>query len=183
MLAQRLIGLSQFLGALLHTAFQYFFVFLQGFHQFALSGQQLTLRFDPARVDRLLRQANEPVWGLRRPLVLLWWVDERNGSRQLMGESTAAEQWQQLSAAAVRRGLPLMLPLMDLDDSMAVASADLQERALDRVSGRRIGGRFGHQLRSERIARDSSNTGISPTATMASEGSAASPSRSSRAKL
>ena len=100
------------------------FVVQFGYAQ-AASGQQLTLRFDPARVDRLLRQANEPVWGLRRPLVLLWWVDERNGSRQLMGESTAAEQWQQLSAAAVRRGLPLMLPLMDLDDSMAVASADL----------------------------------------------------------
>lgn len=100
------------------------FVVQFGYSQ-AAEGQQLALRFDPALVDRLLRQANEPVWGLRRPLVLLWWVDERNGSRQLMGESSAAEQWQQLSAAAARRGLPLMLPVMDLDDSMAVTSADL----------------------------------------------------------
>lgn len=100
------------------------FVVQFGYSQ-AKEGQQLALRFDPALVDRLLRQANEPVWGLRRPLVLLWWVDERNGSRQLMGESTAAEQWQQLAAAANRRGLPLMMPLMDLDDSMALTSADL----------------------------------------------------------
>lgn len=100
------------------------FVVQFGYGQ-AKAGQQLSLHFDPVRVDRLLRQANEAVWGLRRPLLLLWWVDERNGSRQMMGESTAAEQWQSLAAAAKRRGLPLMLPLMDLDDSMALTSADL----------------------------------------------------------
>lgn len=100
----------------------------------AVDGQlPLQLRFDPARIDRLLRQANEPQWGPRRPQLLLWWVHESGAGRQVVSEGAAPEVWQALSAASVRRGVPLLLPLMDLDDSMAVTTADLWGQFLQPV--------------------------------------------------
>lgn len=67
-------------------------------------------------------------------------------------------------------------------------TADVASRARPgpktRGSARRNAGRPGPRgPQRRRIARDSSTTGISPTATIASDGSAASPRRSSRAKL
>ena len=62
-----------------------------------------------------------------------------------------------------------------------VTGGDAGIRALYRP--RRARGRAAFQLRSARSAADSSSTGISPTTTIASDGSAASPRRSSRAKL
>lgn len=100
----------------------------------AVDGQlPLQLRFDPARIDRLLRQANEPQWGPRRPQLLLWWVHESGAGRQVVSEGAAPEVWQVLRAASVRRGVPLLLPLMDLDDSMAVTTADLWGQFLQPV--------------------------------------------------
>lgn len=100
----------------------------------AVDGQlPLQLRFDPARIDRLLRQANEPQWGPRRPQLLLWWVHESSAGRQVASEGATPEVWQALSAASVRRGVPLLLPLMDLDDSMAVTTADLWGQFLQPV--------------------------------------------------
>lgn len=100
----------------------------------AVDGQlPLLLRFDSARVDRLLRQANEPQWGPRRPQLLLWWVHESGAGRQVVSEGAAPEVWQALSAASVRRGVPLLLPLMDLEDSMEVTTADLWGQFLQPV--------------------------------------------------
>ena len=96
-------------------------------YSFVTEGQQqmLSVVFDQDRIERLLRQANEAQWGARRPLVLLWWVREENGGRSIVADAVSPQLRQPLRQQAMVRGVPLILPLMDLDDSLAVNSADL----------------------------------------------------------
>lgn len=86
----------------------------------------LVLNFSPAGVENLLRQAGLPLWPANRPAVLLWLVtDDLQAGRQmvsLQGDSPAAAAVQ---TAAATRGLPLVLPLMDLEDQVALNAEDL----------------------------------------------------------
>lgn len=91
--------------------------------------KQLQVQFDQRRVTRLLRQAEEPVWGSRRPLVLVWMVTEQDFKREITAD--ASERATALKELAAVRGLPLVLPLMDLDDSFAITASDIWGGFLD----------------------------------------------------
>lgn len=90
---------------------------------------KLQVRFDPVAIDHLLSSNGLPLWGRERPLVILWiGVSRGNGQRFILGSesdsphpgaSKAVEQ------AAQARGLPIFLPLMDLQDQSAVSFSDL----------------------------------------------------------
>lgn len=84
----------------------------------------LSARFDPSVVERILNEAGLARWGQERPTVLVWLVMQTDDGRQLVG----AEQ--RLVADAVhrgarRRGLPVLLPLLDLADQQAVSEREL----------------------------------------------------------
>jgi uncharacterized protein len=85
----------------------------------------LWVRFDERGVNRLLRKSGVPVWGGTRPSVLVWLGEERGAARSLL----SFEQQTQLKAAlqqvAYTRGLPLLLPLMDMEDRSALPVSDL----------------------------------------------------------
>jgi len=75
--------------------------------------QLVFFHFDKKAVDRLLRESGLPVWGATRPAVLaLRLVVERE---------------------AMRRGLSLLLPLLDLQDQRQVSFADVWGRFRDPV--------------------------------------------------
>lgn len=99
----------------------------------------LWAKFDKVALDRLLRESGIPLWGSRRPRLLVWLAVEQGGRRSLLnleGDMTAREAMQQRAAA---RGLPLQLPLMDLQDQAALNAADLwadYEAALREASRR-----------------------------------------------
>jgi hypothetical protein len=83
----------------------------------------LWVRFDKTGLDRVLRDRGLPLWGNSRPGVLVWLAMERAGRRELAGNQTP-------EAAAVLsygadRGLPVQLPLMDLEDQGQLTPADL----------------------------------------------------------
>lgn len=87
---------------------------------------QLWMSFDPESIDQALRARHQPVWGRARPLVLVWLaVDNGNGSRHLVSASDGSDQSQALVDEAKLRGLPLRLPLWDLEDQSKVAVADV----------------------------------------------------------
>ncbi len=87
---------------------------------------QLWMAFDPVGIDQALRARHQPVWGRARPLVLVWLaVDDGNGSRHLVSASDGSDELQALEAEAQLRGLPLRLPLWDLEDQSKVAVADV----------------------------------------------------------
>ncbi|MGB0721423.1 MAG: DUF2066 domain-containing protein [Gammaproteobacteria bacterium] len=97
-------------------------------------GQALVMRirFDPTSVDALLRSSSVPVWGRERPATLVWLAVDDGGRRVV-----SAEEEQGLAKAlrqvAERRGLPVLMPLMDLEDRRSVSFSDLWGGFSDRV--------------------------------------------------
>lgn len=90
--------------------------------RYAYEDQAIVVDFDPATTERSLRAAGVSLWGADRPSVLGWWLNESSDGSQLLGDgqSNAAP----LRAAAQHRGLPLRLPIGDLEEQLAT-TADL----------------------------------------------------------
>ncbi len=85
----------------------------------------LWVRFDPDAVRAALRQAGLPVWGDARPTTLLWLAVEDGVRRSILAEDDQSPLEQALLAAASARGVPVILPLMDLEDERNVSFGDL----------------------------------------------------------
>jgi len=84
-----------------------------------LPASRLVLKFSPVEIERLLRRAELAFWPARRPLVLIWLVarDQEQGLHRV----TDPELQAQLRRRAEARGLPLILPLEDLEDRLALS--------------------------------------------------------------
>lgn len=97
---------------------------------------RIRVEFDGAAVRRALDAAGQPVWGVQRPLLTLWYgVDAGAGQRYILagegaplmmrGAAGADELRTALLGAARERGLPMVLPLLDAEDLAQVSFADL----------------------------------------------------------
>jgi hypothetical protein len=84
----------------------------------------LWARFDQPMVERMMRERSLPVWS-QRPRVLLWAATEQAGQRELLNLESHPEARAQALAQAQQRGMPLQLPLMDLEDQSALTPADV----------------------------------------------------------
>lgn len=76
----------------------------------------LVVDFDPTATGNALRAAGLPSWGANRPAVLAWWLNESADGSSLVGDNQASAE--PLKRAAQNRGLPLRLPLADLDEQI-----------------------------------------------------------------
>ncbi len=86
------------------------------------------LYFAPEQLSGLMQSLGLPLVGNDRPALLLWIVQRsRDGSVDYL--PAGAELYDHLRAAAARRGLPLMLPLYDLDDQLALSAEELMAGA------------------------------------------------------
>ncbi|PTB89785.1 hypothetical protein C9928_02160 [Pseudidiomarina aestuarii] len=94
----------------------------------------LWVQFDAQKINRLLQQSGSGVWSNLRPLILVWLVSENEQlQRELIGSSDESILTQQLRNAAQERGLPIRLPLLDLNDTMTVEVVDVWARFNDRI--------------------------------------------------
>ena len=101
--------------------------------------QRAQVGFYPNVVDRELESLNRSVWGPERPLTLLWIaIDGGQGERTLLSADGSAEAGlspqmteliasirDEIRAAADERGLPIALPLLDLEDMGRITFADV----------------------------------------------------------
>jgi hypothetical protein len=89
--------------------------------------QVLTARFDPQATDELIRQAGAPLWGRTRPTTLLWLAVQDGNDRYLVGGDAALSGSIQsvVDREAQRRGVPVLVPMMDLEDRGKLAFADV----------------------------------------------------------
>ncbi len=92
--------------------------------QYGVQGNTLMVEFDPTSVQRSLRQAGLGMWGNERPALLTWWLNESSEGNQLVGDGQDSANV--LRNAAQYRGLPLTLPLADLNEQLAVTPETLQ---------------------------------------------------------
>ena len=108
--------------------------------------ENLLVTFDARAVEDALVQRNQPVWGEERPLTLLWIaIDAGFGARGILAAETPdtagtdalvaveEELRTQLELAADDRGLPITLPLWDLQDMGALDFIDVWGGFSDRV--------------------------------------------------
>lgn len=96
-------------------------------------GLQLKATFEHDKVISLLREAGMPVWGKQRPLTLVWLASDTDGERHLVADESVAEERQAFAKASSVRGIPVMFPLLDLDDLMAVNVNDVRGQFADTV--------------------------------------------------
>ncbi len=94
------------------------------------SGEQapdrlLRVQFDELAVNQQLRQYGVPVWGSARPLTLIWMGIEEQGHRSLYQPEYHQGLRQVLEQTANDRGLPILFPLMDIEDSSNLQVSDL----------------------------------------------------------
>jgi len=100
--------------------------------------QTARVSFYSDAIERALESRNRPVWGPERPMTLLWIaIDTGQGERALLpadgappGASADMEALldglrEELVTVAEERGLPVTLPLLDLEDMAAVGFADV----------------------------------------------------------
>jgi len=99
----------------------------------------LVITLDGPAIEKLLRQAGHPVWGSDRPLTLVWLaVDWGLGDRELIGADSqrvvpgASRSIdrnrllrERVQAAAARRGIPVIFPLLDTEDLATVSFSDV----------------------------------------------------------
>lgn len=99
----------------------------------------ILISFDGQALENALRAAGQPVWGKDRPMTLIWLaIDRGNGEREIV----AAEDLDQVQGAtrsidpnqlirervldvAARRGIPVVLPLLDAVDQASVSFSDI----------------------------------------------------------
>lgn len=96
----------------------------QGTDTVSPSARLLWVRFDASAVNKLLGEMNIPVWGRARPAILVWLAIEDKEKRQLV-DATQKEVLQTLKYQARRRGVPLVFPLMDLEDQSNLTFTDV----------------------------------------------------------
>jgi uncharacterized protein len=85
----------------------------------------LWVQFDGAALHGALTEANLPVWGDERPGVLLWLAVQHQGDRYLIAEDSGKEARRIIQGVAAQRGVPILLPLLDIEDRMQVVVADV----------------------------------------------------------
>lgn len=109
--------------------------FLQRYQYESQPGQQLVLlmQFDGTAIRRALAGRGVPTWSADRPPVLVWLAVEQGGRRLLVGGEEGGDIRAQLQAAAARRGVLLLFPLMDSEDRQKVSGADVFGGFTERV--------------------------------------------------
>ena len=96
-----------------------------GSGQLSEEKRYLQIFFDKLAVDRTLRDSGLPVWGKSRPQVLAWVGFEQRGKRTLLIPDFNPGVSGMLAAMSDERGIPFLLPLMDLEDQSALSAGDL----------------------------------------------------------
>ncbi|MBI4692624.1 MAG: DUF2066 domain-containing protein [Gammaproteobacteria bacterium] len=95
-----------------------------GFERPEGPGGPLALRvdFDQRALAQALRQQGLPVWGHQRPESLLWLVVTDANGRHIAGSDEYQPALEAIQDRAQQRGLPLVLPLQDINETQLIAS-------------------------------------------------------------
>ena len=115
--------------------------FVQQFQYRSVPGQGLKApklylwaKFDPLVVEALVRDAGLPLWGRQRPTVLAWVGVDGDSGREILSSDDATGLAEHFLATGRDRGIPILLPLMDLEDQINVSPDDLWSGVSDKIS-------------------------------------------------
>ena len=87
----------------------------------------LQIHYDSKLVSDLLTKAQIPLWPSNRPPVLVWIVVDDPTDRRFVTRESDPQKVDLLQREFERRGVPMMFPLLDLDDMAQLPLYDLWE--------------------------------------------------------
>ncbi|MHB1947774.1 MAG: DUF2066 domain-containing protein [Gammaproteobacteria bacterium] len=94
----------------------------------------LDIQFDPEGVNKLFRDTATPIWGVNRPLILAWVeCKEKDKPAEIVDSSSEGVIQKTIKAHAEQRGLPLILPMMDVTDLDQVSVNDIVNMNVDKL--------------------------------------------------
>lgn len=85
----------------------------------------MVMEFNPVQIQSLLSQAHAIFWPQERKSVLVWVIEDANFERQIGWEQSGLDSIVPLQHAAQAAGLPITLPLGDMDDMTQISAPDL----------------------------------------------------------
>jgi len=89
----------------------------------------ISLYYEPRLINNIIQQSQMPLWGSNRPVTLLWLAIEENFERRIIHESYQVNPIEmQIQKDSIRRGVPIILPLMDLEDELKISMSDIWGR-------------------------------------------------------
>jgi hypothetical protein len=94
---------------------------------------RLWVRFDEASIRQGLQQQGVSYWGQERPDTLVWLAVEDRGRRYVVAADDDTEVRRQVELAARQRGVPIVFPLMDLEDQSQARFSDIWGGFFDNV--------------------------------------------------
>ena len=94
----------------------------------------IELVFNGEAVNQLLSRAGAPLWGAVRPELLVWLVEQTRDQRAVVNPETQPLRSQQLEQSAKRRGIPLIQPLLDLEERSRIDAEALWQRDWPTIS-------------------------------------------------
>ena len=81
--------------------------------------------FDKNKIERLIRQQKLPLWGAQRPDAIIWLAYATDSNIKVVAEGENTEVSHSILTSAEGRGIPVLLPLMDLDDTISLSETDV----------------------------------------------------------
>jgi hypothetical protein len=93
----------------------------------------LWARFNPEGVRRAVRDAGLPVWPEERPSTLVWLAIEEGDDRMILAGDSEHVAQKTLNEIARERGLPIVLPLMDLTEQSTIQFQEVASLSPDRL--------------------------------------------------
>ena len=93
----------------------------------------MRVKFDQDTLIDLIRLSNLGVWSEMRDETLLWLVVDEDSKRKIFNEEQMPEIANALSKAAKRKGLPLLYPLMDLEERQQISVNDILSAYSERL--------------------------------------------------
>lgn len=91
----------------------------------ALTRQNLYIKFDSGAIANLLREKGLPVWPINRPEVLVWLAVEDGSNRYILSPDSDPDIRGELIRIAKKRGVPVLTPLMDINDMGQIRFSDV----------------------------------------------------------
>lgn len=95
----------------------------------------LRIGYEPTDVNRLLKTAKVSFWGERRPLILVWLVTaNKQHGPDIVSDTSKDNVAASMKKAGKMYALPLIFPVMDMDEMNSITPNDVADISLDVIN-------------------------------------------------
>lgn len=85
----------------------------------------LQAQFNESKINTFFQTHQLPLWGSLRPQTLVWLVEEDMLSRKIVSSISSSQLPMIVQKYSQTRGLPVLMPIMDLEDSQNISLSDV----------------------------------------------------------